>query len=116
MNLLVQIGRKIRIIRKRQKKTQADLADLTGLSDNYIALLERGHRSPSIETLDKISKALKTPINSFFVFTDEIIDKKAQKQLVDKFMKITNNGKFEDVHLAIEIIEMLRKKRRNKEQ
>lgn len=116
MNLVVQIGRKIKVIRKGQKKTQADLAVLTGLSDNYIALLERGHRSPSIETLDKISKALKVPIGSFFVFTDEIADKKAQKQLVDRFIKTSTTGKFEDISLAIEIIELLRKKKRNKEQ
>ena len=114
MNLLLKIGKQIKAARKAQKKTQADLADLTGLSDNYIALLERGHRSPSVETLDKISKALKVPISSFFIFDQEKRIELTKKQLLDKLIKNCSEHDADDIYLVLEIINLIRKLKHTK--
>jgi len=72
MKLQEKLGSKIRELRKRRKITQASLAEKTDLSDNFIGLLERGKTSPSLESLEKIARALKVPVRELFEFeTDE---------------------------------------------
>ena len=53
-----KIGIKITILRKRLKYSQEKLAELSNLSKNSISTIERGESKPSIETLDRIAKAL----------------------------------------------------------
>lgn len=53
-----------RIVRaERQKATlsQEALAELAGLHRTYISLLERGRRSPTLATIEKIARALCMP-------------------------------------------------------
>lgn len=44
------IGKNIRKYRLARKLRQEDLAELTGLSTNYIGMVERGEKIPSLET------------------------------------------------------------------
>ncbi len=53
-----KIGIKINILRKRLKYSQEKLAELSDLSKTSIGTIERGKSKPSIETLEKIAKAL----------------------------------------------------------
>lgn len=52
------IGKNIRKYRLLQKLRQEDLAEKTGLSTNYIGMLERGEKIPSLETFIGILNAL----------------------------------------------------------
>ena len=52
----IEIGNRIRSIRKKQKKTQSYYADLLYISPSYLALIESGKRTPTIEILAQISK------------------------------------------------------------
>ena len=52
------IGRNIRKFRKERHLRQEDLAERTGLSANYIGMVERGEKTPSLETLIRIINAL----------------------------------------------------------
>ncbi len=54
-----KIGIKVRVLRMRMKLSQEKLAELAGLNKNTIGFIERGEISPTIETLEKIAKALK---------------------------------------------------------
>ena len=53
-----KIGIKIRLLRTKKKLSQEKLGEKADLSKNSISSIERGISSPSIETLDKIAKAL----------------------------------------------------------
>ena len=53
------IGRNIRKFRKERHLRQEDLAEKTGLSANYIGMVERGEKTPSLETLIRIINALR---------------------------------------------------------
>lgn len=53
-----KIGIKISILRKKLKYSQEKLAELSDLSKNSISTIERGESKPSIDTLDRIAKAL----------------------------------------------------------
>ena len=60
------VGKRIRFFREQDELTQAQLAEKTGLSDNFIGLIERGIKHPTLETLDKIAKALEVQLGEFF--------------------------------------------------
>lgn len=52
------IGRNIRKYRMEKKMLQEDLAEKTGLSANYIGMLERGEKLPALDTFISILNAL----------------------------------------------------------
>ena len=57
------VGQAIRQIRKRRGLTQAQLAKAAGLSSggNSVALIERGSRGVSLDSLESLAKALELP-------------------------------------------------------
>jgi transcriptional regulator with XRE-family HTH domain len=50
---------RLKQLRAARDMSQADLADKSGVSREYIARLETGHHDPSLSTLVKLAKALK---------------------------------------------------------
>ncbi|KKS11245.1 MAG: Transcriptional regulator, XRE family [Candidatus Daviesbacteria bacterium GW2011_GWB1_41_5] len=62
----VQVGRKIAFIRKRQKLSQEEAAERTGVHLTTLGRIERGETNPPLRTLHKIAKALKVHIRDFF--------------------------------------------------
>ena len=62
------IGRNIRNFRVAKRLTQAHLAKMTNLSANYIGMVERGEKNPSLESFIAILNALK--ITSDFILSD----------------------------------------------
>lgn len=58
----------IRKIRKEQKLTQQDLADMTEMSREYICDIENKSRNKhlTISVLGRIAEALQVPIGDFF--------------------------------------------------
>ena len=55
---LESIGRNVRRYRLKEKLRQEDLAELAGLSINYVGAVERGEKIPSLETLIVLINAL----------------------------------------------------------
>lgn len=56
---LDQIAANLSRIRKQQRYTQREVAELAGLNPNYYAKVERGDGMPSLKTVHKLAKALK---------------------------------------------------------
>ena len=52
------IGKNIRKFRLERKLRQEDLAEKTGLSVNYIGMIERGEKMPALDTFIGILNAL----------------------------------------------------------
>lgn len=55
---LIAIGENIRKYRKMKALSQENLAEKTDLSANYIGMIERGEKMPSLETFITILNAL----------------------------------------------------------
>jgi len=69
--------------RKKLGFSQAKLAEMVNVSDNYIALIETGKRFPSLTMLEMISAALKIDILELFsIKTVEVSDKKDIKNMI----------------------------------
>lgn len=64
--LEVAIGRQVRTYRAQKGYTVAQLARETGLSIGMLSKIENGVTSPSLTTLQSLSKALGVPLTSFF--------------------------------------------------
>lgn len=58
MDMRKLVGRNAERIRKERGITQEKLAELSGLSQQYISGLERGNRNPTIVTVHELAVAL----------------------------------------------------------
>lgn len=66
------IGDAIKLCRNKRGLTQGELAERVGFSVSYLSLIEKGKRTPDLEVLDKIAKALNMPLNLLvFLATDK---------------------------------------------
>jgi transcriptional regulator with XRE-family HTH domain len=52
------VGEQVAHLRQQLRLSQADLADATGLSQQYISEIERGLKLPEVEAIDTLSRAL----------------------------------------------------------
>ena len=66
MNILTQLGMRIRYLRKQAKMSQLDLSLESGVNRNYISDLEKGRRNPTISVLNKIALALNIDLSILF--------------------------------------------------
>ena len=63
------VGRKIRQLRLSRmgpKMTQEELSERSRISVSFLSMIERGERSPHLETLAKIAAALEVPLADLF--------------------------------------------------
>lgn len=56
----VKLGKKIKKARQERHLSQEELASILNISSVYLGYIEQGRRLPSIKTLNRIAKALKT--------------------------------------------------------
>lgn len=66
MNILIQLGMRIRYLRQQRKMSQLDLSVESDVNRNYISDLEKGRRNPTILVLNKIAIALNTDLSNLF--------------------------------------------------
>ena len=66
MNILIQLGKRIRYLRKLRKWSQLDLALESEVNKNYISDLEKGRRNPSVMVLNRIVIALNIDLATLF--------------------------------------------------
>jgi transcriptional regulator with XRE-family HTH domain len=69
--LEVAIGREVRALRQQRRMTVAALAREAGLSVGMLSKIENGGISPSLATLQALSRALSAPITAFFAKFEE---------------------------------------------
>lgn len=66
MNILMQLGMRIRYLRKQAKMSQLDLSLESEVNKNYISDLEKGRRNPSVMVLNRIAIALNIDLATLF--------------------------------------------------
>ncbi len=60
------IGERIRGLREARGLPQSEIERRTGLLRCYVSRVENGHTVPSIETLEKLARALEVPLYHLF--------------------------------------------------
>lgn len=61
MDIRKQVGGNLRLLRKRKRLTQEKLGFAADMHRTYISGIERGLKNPTIDSLDKLAKALEVP-------------------------------------------------------
>ena len=59
-DLKITIGNVLRAKREKLGASQEEVAERAGVDRTYVSILERGLKSPTVETLEKICAALGT--------------------------------------------------------
>lgn len=65
------IGDRLRAIREAKNLSQGDIEKRTGLLRPYLSRIENGHTVPSLETLEKLARALEVPLYQLFYGAEE---------------------------------------------
>ncbi len=60
------IGDRLKELRESKQLSQGDIEKRTGLLRCYISRVENGHTVPSIDTLEKMARALEVPMYRLF--------------------------------------------------
>ena len=63
------IGEKLKTLRTQKKLSQGDMEKRSGLLRCYISRVENGHTVPTVDTLEKMARALEVPM--YRLFTDD---------------------------------------------
>ena len=67
----MELGVKIKKLRKEKKLTQGELAEKIGISGNHLSRLERGVFQPSIEVVKRLALVLDTQVDGLLSGEDE---------------------------------------------
>ncbi len=73
-SVVKEVGRKIRQLRLSRvgpKMTQETLSERARISVSFLSMIERGERSPHLETLSKLAGALEVRLADLFLRDDE---------------------------------------------
>lgn len=67
-NILNLFGARIKQLRQNLNLTQEQFAQKCGLHKNYIGMIERGERNPSLINIDVLAKGLEISISDLMKF------------------------------------------------
>ena len=70
-SLCLSFGKRLSTLRNQKGVTQEQLAEASGLSVDFLSLIERGRRAPSFKTLEQLSKALGLSVRDLFDFENK---------------------------------------------
>ena len=85
----VQFGERIRTLRLQQDLSQMDLAELADLNTTYIGHLEHGTKSPTLQTLAKLSNALHLSLPRLLSLETDSTSDHAQTELQQLLQEYT---------------------------
>lgn len=75
----VNFGERIKTLRKRKSLTQADLADMLGVSKTIVSAYESGLRKPSYDVLVQIALIFGVSMNWMFGYEESHLDEWQKK-------------------------------------
>ncbi|PNK60619.1 helix-turn-helix domain-containing protein [Psychrobacter sp. FDAARGOS_221] len=66
--VLIQFGQRIRALRKERGLSQEQLAEMAGFHRNYVGMIERGERNPSLINIEVFAKAFGMSLSELMSF------------------------------------------------
>ena len=71
ISIAVRFGAQLRALRLQAGLTQEQLAESADVSVNFVSLVERGLKSPTLATMERLAIALKVPLVDLFRFDND---------------------------------------------
>ena len=103
---------KIKILRKKKKMSQQELANKVGIHITYLSRLENGHFQPSLDIIKKMVEVFE--VNCEYLINDDLDDYsvKIQDKSLAERMQLVDSLEDDDRHALRQIIDtMLTKKK-----
>ncbi|MBI3377773.1 MAG: helix-turn-helix transcriptional regulator [Nitrospirae bacterium] len=93
-NIPIELGKRIRTLRKLRGLTQEELGEKSGISYKFIGEIERGEVNPSLNSLIQIAKALGIHVSECFPHEKEIFHQFPPQdiQLIKKALELLARG------------------------
>ena len=109
MNIQQKLGQRLRELRKRTGLTQADLAARCGknIEMQRIGEIERGERNATLQTIDRLAKALRIEPAELFLFRPQQVGRSLSmldSRIVDLWKGADEKQKEKMVRVASEIL------------
>lgn len=98
---LEEIGARIKKYRKSLQMSMNDVAEQTGISPSYVALIEKGKRKPPIDLLMKIGAMSGVSID-YLVYGESVIREEKNQMIL---RRLENNYPDEEVKNGLKIME-----------
>jgi transcriptional regulator with XRE-family HTH domain len=119
------IAERLRALREKKNMSQGEIEERTGLLRCYISRIENGHTVPSIDTLEKITRALEVPIYQLFYDGEKppapkILDNhgkgwgysRREARVLDRFRRLLNRASEADRKLLLLVAQKMSQKRK----
>ena len=98
---LCSIGQKVRFYRKAAGLRQEALAEAAGISTNYLGMIERGEKIPSLETFLAIANALS--VSSDLLLADVLKNSyEIKASLLSEKLKTLSDGDRDKIYAVID--------------
>jgi transcriptional regulator with XRE-family HTH domain len=106
VNARTVLSRAIARLRKVRGWTQADLAEQTGSSLQFIAALEQDAKNPSLDTVDKLCAAFGITVSALFVEGEPPRDPKprSKKEALERAIEAVPDERVEDVLEVVHVV------------
>lgn len=85
----MNVGEAIKLLRHRKNIKQKDFCKLVGITQSYLSLIEKGHRTPTLQVLENIAKECQQPLPILFWFMVDESDVPEEKKEAYRILKPT---------------------------
>ena len=103
MGLKNTFANNLKRIRKRNKLTQEQFAELVNVATRHISFLETGRSFPSCELMERICNILHADISEFFKASEKL----SREELLKKLEYTTNSLNYEQLNYLVKMAEEL---------
>jgi transcriptional regulator with XRE-family HTH domain len=101
MGITKILGERLRAYRNKAGLSQEQLAEKAGLHATYIGQLERGEKNATIESIEKVARALELPFEILF---EKIITSDSDNEIPAKCYEMINSLSQKEQQAIYEII------------
>lgn len=105
----IELGKRIRKLRKIKGVSQLELAYDMDMSMNTISTIELGKISPKIETLYKIAQKLNVDISELFIFSETKQENHSTQKKIDELNMMLAQETPEFIEATLSIVKTLKK-------
>ena len=111
--MLRLLGKRIKEERKKRGLTQEKLAELSGISNNFISYIESGNKNASLKTIKRITDTLQITLSD--LFSEMAIPKKARPNMpTNKFLYLIQDESLSTKEFLFDVCKSIIQERRKK--
>ncbi len=114
MKIFITIGKRIKEERLKKGLTQENLAELVGVSNNFISYIETGKKKASLNTIAKIADVLEVTLSDLFKGVTPKKKKKKKDYTTEQINYLIKDELPDTKKMVLELCKTLVKKKKKK--